>query len=129
MKKFMVCAAFAFAMVALGTVNAQNAAKDSKAKTEQCCKKGGDKKYDEKEYKEPLFTVKYKGTTPEGVVFDDSGDKAVDFPLQLIPGFTEALKAMPISGRSTNGSGGFSAAQMASNRERALPKALGWLKM
>ena len=44
MKKFMVCAAFAFAMVALGTVNAQNAAKDSKAKTEQCCKKGGDKK-------------------------------------------------------------------------------------
>ena len=44
MKKFMVCAAFAFAMVAFGTVNAQNAAKDSKAKTEQCCKKGGDKK-------------------------------------------------------------------------------------
>ncbi len=61
--------------------------------------KGGDKKYDEKEYKEPLFTVKYKGTTPEGVVFDDSGDKAVDFPLQLIPGFTEALKAMPIGAK------------------------------
>ncbi len=61
--------------------------------------KGGDKKYDEKEYKEPLFSVKYKGTTPEGVVFDDSGDKVVDFPLQLIPGFTEALKMMPIGAK------------------------------
>ncbi len=44
MKKFMVCAAFALAMVAFGTVNAQNATKDSKAKTEQCSKKSGDKK-------------------------------------------------------------------------------------
>lgn len=44
MKKFMVCAAFAFAMVAFGTVNAQDVKKDAKAKTEQCCKNNGDKK-------------------------------------------------------------------------------------
>ena len=44
MKKFMVCAAFAFAMVAFGTVNAQDANKGTKAKTEQCTKKSGDKK-------------------------------------------------------------------------------------
>jgi FKBP-type peptidyl-prolyl cis-trans isomerase len=61
--------------------------------------KGGDKKYEEGAYKNPLFCVDYKGTLPDGTVFDQSPAEGAEFPLQLIPGFTEALKMMPIGAR------------------------------
>ncbi len=64
--------------------------------------KGGDTKFDESKFKEPLFKLKYKGSLIDGTVFDQSPEgESVEFPLQLIPGFTEALKTMPIGAKWT----------------------------
>ena len=53
--------------------------------------KGGEEKFDEKKFKNPMFKVKYKGTLLDGTVFDDTKGKSVELPLQVIPGFAEAL--------------------------------------
>lgn len=58
--------------------------------------KGGEEKFDEKKFKNPMFKVKYKGTLMDGTVFDETKGKSVDLPLQVIPGFAEALTTMPI---------------------------------
>lgn len=81
----------------------ENAKKDGIQKTEsglqyKVINKGGDKKFDEKANKNPLFSVKYKGTKLDGTVFDESVE-TVDFPLEVIPGFAEALKMMPIGAK------------------------------
>ncbi|MEG0024597.1 MAG: FKBP-type peptidyl-prolyl cis-trans isomerase N-terminal domain-containing protein [Akkermansia sp.] len=83
----------------------ENAKKEGVQKTEsglqyKVINKGGDKKYDAKTNKNPLFSVKYKGTKLDGTVFDESTE-TVDFPLQVIPGFAEALKMMPIGAKWT----------------------------
>ena len=57
--------------------------------------KGGEEKFDEKKFKNPMFKVKYKGTLLDGTVFDDTKGKSVELPLQVIPGFAEALTTMP----------------------------------
>lgn len=84
----------------------ENAKKEGVVKTEsglqyKVTEKGGDKKYNEKDYKNPLFKIKYKGTTIDGDVFDETKGEAVDMPLQVIPGFAEALKTMPIGAKWT----------------------------
>ncbi len=61
--------------------------------------KGGDTKYDAAKNKEPMFTIKYKGTLPDGTVFDETKGEAIDMPLQVIPGFAEALKTMPVGAK------------------------------
>ena len=58
--------------------------------------KGGEEKFDEKKFKNPMFKVKYKGTLLDGTVFDDTKGKSVELPLQVIPGFAEALTTMPV---------------------------------
>lgn len=64
-------------------------------------KKGEGKVYSEKEYKEPLFKLQYTGKLIDGREFDSSKGQSVEFPLQLIPGFTEALSLMPIGSEWT----------------------------
>lgn len=81
----------------------ENAKKEGVQKTDtglqyKVIAKGGDKKFDEKANKNPLFSVKYKGTKLDGTVFDESVE-TVDFPLEVIPGFAEALKMMPIGAK------------------------------
>ena len=44
MKKVLVGAAFAVALMAMGTANAQEPKSAKTTKVEQCCKKSGDKK-------------------------------------------------------------------------------------
>lgn len=61
--------------------------------------KGGEEKFDEKKFKNPMFKVKYKGTLLDGTVFDDTKGKAIDLPLQVIPGFAEALTSMPVGSK------------------------------
>ena len=61
--------------------------------------KGGDEKFDEKKFKNPMFKVKYKGTLLDGTVFDDTKGKSVELPLQVIPGFAEALTTMPVGSK------------------------------
>ena len=58
---------------------------------------GTGRKYDEaKDGKSPIASVIYEGRKVDGTVFDASTEP-VDFPInQVIPGFTEALKLMPI---------------------------------
>ena len=62
-------------------------------------KKGGDEKFDEKKFKNPMFKVKYKGTLLDGTVFDDTKGQSVELPLQVIPGFAEALTTMPVGSK------------------------------
>lgn len=64
-------------------------------------KKGEGKVYNEKEYKEPLFKLQYTGKLIDGREFDSSKGQSVEFPLQLIPGFTEALSLMPVGSEWT----------------------------
>ena len=61
--------------------------------------KGGEEKFDEKKFKNPMFKVKYKGTLLDGTVFDDTKGKSVELPLQVIPGFAEALTSMPVGSK------------------------------
>ena len=61
--------------------------------------KGGEEKFDDKKVKNPMFKVKYKGTLLDGTVFDDTKGKSVDLPLQVIPGFAEALTTMPVGSK------------------------------
>ncbi len=64
-------------------------------------KPGGDVKYDEKkDGDDPTFKLMYEGRLIDGTVFDKS-EKPVEFKLQLIPGFTDALKAMPVGAKWT----------------------------
>lgn len=81
----------------------ENAKKEGVQKTEsglqyKVINKGGDKKFDEKTVKNPIFSLKYKGTKLDGTVFDESAE-TVEFPLEVIPGFAEALKTMPIGAK------------------------------
>lgn len=62
--------------------------------------KGGDKKYEAPKDgadKGTRFLVSYKGTLPNGEVFDENND--VEFPLDVIPGFKEALTTMPVGAK------------------------------
>jgi len=61
---------------------------------------GGEEKYSEEKYgSAPTAEVMYKGTLVDGSVFDQS-QKPVKFNIrQVIPGFTEALKLMPIGAK------------------------------
>lgn len=62
-------------------------------------KPGGDVKYNvEKDGDDPTFKLMYEGRLIDGTVFDKS-EKPVEFKLQLIPGFTDALKAMPVGAK------------------------------
>lgn len=84
----------------------ENAKKDGVVKTEsglqyKVTTPGGDKKYKEADYKNPLFKIKYKGTTIDGKVFDETKDGPIDMPLQVVPGFAEALKMMPVGSKWT----------------------------
>lgn len=58
---------------------------------------GTGEKYDANKHgKSPIASVIYEGRKVDGTVFDSSAEP-VDFPIdQVIPGFTEALKLMPI---------------------------------
>ena len=46
-----------------------------------------------------MFKVKYKGTLLDGTVLDDTKGKSVELPLQVIPGFAEALTTMPVGSK------------------------------
>lgn len=61
---------------------------------------GGAEKYSVEQYGEaPTAEVMYKGTLVDGTVFDQSA-KPVKFNIrQVIPGFTEALKLMPVGAK------------------------------
>lgn len=61
---------------------------------------GGTEKYDETTHGEaPTAEVMYKGTLVDGTVFDQS-QAPVKFNIrQVIPGFTEALKLMPVGAK------------------------------
>jgi FKBP-type peptidyl-prolyl cis-trans isomerase len=67
--------------------------------------KGGDKKYEApKDASGPdmqsEFTVNYKGTHIDGTQFDASPEgEPVKLTLQVVPGFGEALKTMPIGAK------------------------------
>ena len=61
--------------------------------------KGGEEKFDEKKFKNPMFKVKYKGTLLDGTVFDDTKGNSVDLHLQVIPGFAEALTTLPVGSK------------------------------
>lgn len=61
---------------------------------------GGSEKYDSAEHGDaPTAEVMYKGTLVDGTVFDQS-QQPVKFNIrQVIPGFTEALKLMPVGAK------------------------------
>lgn len=61
---------------------------------------GGEEKYDAAKHGEaPTAEVMYKGTLVDGTVFDQS-QSPVKFNIrQVIPGFTEALKLMPVGAK------------------------------
>ena len=61
---------------------------------------GGEEKYDEAKHGEaPTAEVMYKGTLVDGTVFDQS-KQPIKFNIrQVIPGFTEALKLMPVGAK------------------------------
>ncbi|WP_052573020.1 FKBP-type peptidyl-prolyl cis-trans isomerase N-terminal domain-containing protein [Haloferula sp. BvORR071] len=68
----------------------------------QVLAKGGDKKYAEPKEGEPekQFMVNYKGTVIDGTEFDASPPgQPVPMTLQVIPGWVEALKMMPIGAK------------------------------
>lgn len=100
-------------MEELGKVNAETSKKfiEEAAKKEgvvasktgllyKVLEKGGDKKYEapkDGQDKGTRFLVSYKGTLPNGEVFDENKD--VEFPLDVIPGFREALTTMPVGSK------------------------------
>lgn len=59
-------------------------------------KQGEGKKIDEMGLKNPLVSIKYKGTKIDGTVFDEIKDEPLEMPLNFIPGFNEAIKMMPV---------------------------------
>ena len=61
---------------------------------------GGEEKYDAAKHGEaPTAEVMYKGTLVDGTVFDQS-KQPIKFNIrQVIPGFTEALKLMPVGAK------------------------------
>ena len=61
---------------------------------------GGSEKYDPAKHGDaPTAKVMYKGTLVDGTVFDQS-QQPVEFNIrQVIPGFTEALKLMPVGAK------------------------------
>lgn len=61
---------------------------------------GGEEKYDaDKHGDAPTAEVMYKGTLVDGTVFDQS-KQPIKFNIrQVIPGFTEALKLMPVGAK------------------------------
>jgi len=64
--------------------------------------KGGESKYVEPKDGEPekQFMVNYKGTLIDGTEFDASPEgQPVPMTMQVIPGFQEALKAMPVGAK------------------------------
>lgn len=63
--------------------------------------KGGDKKYEAPKGgdKGTRFLVNYKGTLPDGTVFDETKGNPVPMPLEVIPGFKEALVMMPVGAK------------------------------
>ena len=64
--------------------------------------KGGESKYVAPKEGEPekQFMVNYKGTLIDGTTFDASPEgQPVPMTMQVIPGFQEALKAMPIGAK------------------------------
>ena len=68
----------------------------------QVLAKGGDKKYVEPKEGEPekQFLVNYKGTVIDGTEFDASPPgQPVPMTLQVIPGWVEALKMMPVGAK------------------------------
>lgn len=84
----------------------ENAKKDGVVTTKsglqyRVINKGGDKKYEEPKDgdKGTRFKVNYKGTLPNGEVFDESKDGPVEMPLEVIPGFKEALTTMPVGAK------------------------------
>lgn len=87
----------------------ENAKKEGVTKTEsglqyRVINKGGEKKYEApKEGGDDFgtrFKVNYKGTLPNGEVFDQNPEgEPAEFTLQLIPGFVEALKLMPVGAK------------------------------
>lgn len=86
----------------------ENAKKEGVKKTEsglqyRVINKGGDKKYEAPKEGPDMgtrFKVNYKGTLPNGEVFDENREgEPAEFTLQLIPGFVEALKMMPVGAK------------------------------
>ena len=64
--------------------------------------KGGEEKYAEPKEDEPSkqFMVNYRGTTIDGTEFDASPEGSpVPMTMQVIPGFQEALKTMPVGAK------------------------------
>lgn len=64
--------------------------------------KGGEKKYDapkEGPDQGTRFKINYKGTLPDGTVFDETKGEPTEMPLQVIPGFAEALTSMPVGAK------------------------------
>lgn len=61
---------------------------------------GGEEKYDaDKHGDAPTAEVMYKGTLVDGTVFDQSAQPVKFNIRQVIPGFTEALKLMPVGAK------------------------------
>jgi len=62
--------------------------------------KGGDKKYDPSMGESKLFMVHYRGTLIDGTEFDKSPEgEPFPMPLQVVPGFREALTTMPVGAK------------------------------
>ena len=83
----------------------ENGKKDSVVTTEsglqyEILTPGGEEKYDaDKHGDAPTAEVMYKGTLVDGTVFDQS-KQPIKFNIrQVIPGFTEALKLMPVGAK------------------------------
>lgn len=83
----------------------QNGKKDGVVTTEsglqyEILTPGGEEKYDAAKHGEaPTAEVMYKGTLVDGTVFDQS-KQPIKFNIrQVIPGFTEALKLMPVGAK------------------------------
>lgn len=84
---------------------AEFAKKDGVVKTDsglmyRVITKGEGKKYDPKEHGEyAVAMVKYRGTHTDGTEFDSS-EEPVEMPLEgVVPGFSEALKLMPVGSK------------------------------
>ncbi len=83
----------------------QNGKKDGVVTTEsglqyEILTPGGEEKYDAAKHGDaPTAEVMYKGTLVDGTVFDQS-KQPIKFNIrQVIPGFTEALKLMPVGAK------------------------------
>ena len=83
----------------------ENGKKDSVVTTEsglqyEILTPGGEEKYDaDKHGDAPTAEVMYKGTLVDGTVFDQSRQPIKFNIRQVIPGFTEALKLMPVGAK------------------------------